>query len=60
MVIKGLYAHAVISIIISIATAGFAIPVLWIVYGFIGNGLYKKSLLKKGYLTKLQHQQVHI
>ncbi|MDD2880446.1 MAG: SHOCT domain-containing protein [Rhodoferax sp.] len=56
MLIKGLYAQAVISIIISIVTAGFAIPVLWIVYGFMGNELHKKSLLKKGYLTKSQHE----
>ena len=58
MLIKGLYAQAVIAIIISIVTAGFAVPVLWIVYGFMGNGLHKSSLLKKGYLTEGQSQTV--
>ena len=57
MLVKGLYAQAVISFIISIVTAGFAVPVLWVVYGFMGNGLHKKSLLKKGYLTENQYQQ---
>lgn len=57
MLLKGLYVHAVITLIIAVVTVGFAIPVLWIVYGFIGNGLHETSLMKKGYLTERQHQQ---
>jgi hypothetical protein len=40
--------------VLLIITAGFAAPVIWIVYGFIGNGAHKSSLLKKGYLTEEQ------
>ena len=57
MLVKGLYAQAVISILISVVTAGFGVPVLWIVYGFIGNGLHRKSLVKKGYLNERQYQK---
>jgi hypothetical protein len=54
LLVKGLYGHFLISLAIVIATAGFAAPVVWIVYGFIGNDVHKKSLLKKGYLTNEQ------
>ena len=54
LLIKGLYGHFVINLVIAIATAGFAVPVIWVVYGFIGNGAHKSSLLKKGYLTSEQ------
>jgi Short C-terminal domain/Protein of unknown function (DUF2628) len=54
LLVKGLYGHFLISLVIVIATVGFAAPVVWIVYGFIGNDAHKKSLLKKGYLTNEQ------
>ena len=54
LLIKGLYGHFLINLVILIVTAGFAAPIVWIVYGFIGNGAHKSSLLKKGYLTEQQ------
>jgi hypothetical protein len=54
LLIKGLYGHFLISLVLIVITAGFAAPIVWIVYGFIGNGAHKSSLLKKGYLTKEQ------
>lgn len=51
---KGLYGHFLISLVVLIITAGFAAPIVWIVYGFIGNDVHKNSLLKKGYLTSAQ------
>ena len=54
LLIKGLYGHFLINLVILIITAGFAAPVVWIVYGFIGNEAHKSSLLKKGYLTEEQ------
>ena len=54
LLVKGLYGHFIINLVIAIITAGFAIPIIWIVYGFIGNDAYKKSLLNKGYLTSAQ------
>ena len=54
LLIKGLYGHFLINLVILIITAGFAAPIVWIVYGFIGNGAHKSSLLKKGYLTEEQ------
>ncbi len=54
LLIKGLYGHFLISLVLLIVTAGFAAPIVWIVYGFIGNGAHKSSLLKKGYLTEEQ------
>lgn len=54
LLVKGLYGHFLINLVIAIATGGFAVPVIWIVYGFIGNDAHKKSLLKKGYLTSTQ------
>lgn len=54
LLIKGLYGHFVISLVILIISGGFAAPIVWIVYGFIGNGAHKSSLLKKGYLTEEQ------
>lgn len=54
---KQLWIYFFISIIIIIITAGVgAIPV-WIYCGFSGNAIYKKSLLRKGYLTRQQYQQ---
>ena len=54
LLVKGLYGHFLISLVILIITAGIAAPIIWIVYGFIGNEVHKKSLLKKGYLTSAQ------
>lgn len=54
LLIKGLYGHFLINLVILFVTAGFAAPIVWIVYGFIGNGAHKSSLLKKGYLTEEQ------
>ena len=54
LLIKGLYAHFLINLVILFVTAGFAAPIVWIVYGFIGNEAHKSSLLKKGYLTEQQ------
>jgi len=54
LLIKGLYAHFLINLVLLIVTAGFAAPIVWIVYGFIGNDAHKSSLLKKGYLTEKQ------
>jgi len=54
LLIKGLYGHFLINLVLLIVTAGFAAPIVWIVYGFIGNGAHKSSLLKKGYLTEEQ------
>jgi hypothetical protein len=54
---KGLYGQFLINLVIILGTAGVAAPIVWIVYGFIGNGAYKKSLLKKGYLTKDQWER---
>ena len=51
LLIKGLYGHFLISLILLLITAGFAAPIIWIVYGFIGNGAHKNKLLSKGYLT---------
>lgn len=60
LLVKGLYGHFVINLIIVLATAGFAAPIVWIVYGFIGNGAHKKSLLKKGYLTSSQWESQRV
>jgi len=54
LLVKGLWGHFVINLVILICTAGFAAPVVWIVYGFIGNGAHKASLIKKGYMTESQ------
>ena len=54
LLVKGLYGHFLINLVILIVTGGFAAPIVWIVYGFIGNAAHKKSLLKKGYLTASQ------
>lgn len=54
LLVKGLWAHFVINLLLVIITAGFAAPIIWIVYGFIGNGAHKSSLIKKGYLTSTQ------
>lgn len=54
LLVKGLYGHFLINLVIVIATGGLAAPIVWIVYGFIGNGAHKSSLLKKGYLTESQ------
>lgn len=54
LLVKGLYGHFLINIVILIVTGGFAAPIVWIVYGFIGNDAHKKSLLKKGYLSNAQ------
>ncbi len=51
MLAKGLYGHFLITLLLIVLSGGFAAPIIWIVYGFIGNGLHKSSLLKKGYLT---------
>lgn len=55
---KGLWGHFVVNLLIVLVTSGFAAPIVWIVYGFIGNGAHKSSLLKRGYLTRDQHLQV--
>ena len=57
LLVKGLYGHFLINLVIVIITGGFAAPIVWIVYGFIGNGAHKSSLLKKGYLTEQQWQK---
>lgn len=54
LILKGLYGHFLIGLILTVATMGFAAPVIWIAYGFMGNDIHKKSLQKKGYLTKSQ------
>ena len=57
LLVKGLWGHFAINIVLLIVTAGFAAPVIWIVYGFIGNASHKSSLVKKGYLTEDQWAQ---
>ena len=57
LLIKGLYGHFLINFVLIIITAGFAAPVIWLVYGFIGNKAYKSSLLKKGYLNREQWEK---
>lgn len=54
LLVKGLNGHVVINVVLLIATAGFAAPVIWIAYGVMGNGVHKAALLKKGYLTEEQ------
>jgi len=54
LLVKGLYGHFLINLVIVIASGGVAAPIVWIVYGFIGNDAHKKSLLKKGYLSNEQ------
>lgn len=51
---KGLWGHAVIYLLAVFCTFGFGAPVVWLGYGFAGNGLHKASLLKQGYLGKGQ------
>ncbi len=51
---KGLYGHFLINLFAIVVTFGFAAPVVWVIYGFIGNDAHKSSLLKKGYLTNDQ------
>jgi hypothetical protein len=48
--------NLVVNIILLVVSAGFAAPVIWIVYGFIGNGAHKNSLLKKDYLPRAQRE----
>ena len=54
LLVKGLYGHFLINVVILILTGGFAAPIVWIAYGFIGNEIHKKNLLNKGYLTNEQ------
>lgn len=57
MLVKGLFGHFLITLLVIIVTAGFAGPIIWIVYAIKGNELHKSSLLKKGYLTEDQWRQ---
>lgn len=57
LLVKGLWGHFVISLVLLVVSVGFLAPVIWIVYGFVGNEAHKNSLLKKGYLTLSQHQE---
>ena len=54
LLVKGLYGHFLINLVVLVLSAGFAAPIVWIIYGFIGNGAHKSSLMKKGYLTNNQ------
>jgi hypothetical protein len=54
LLIKGLWGHAIIYILAALVTVGWGAPLLWFVYGFMGNGLHRSDLLKKGYLTSAQ------
>jgi hypothetical protein len=54
LLIKGLWGHAILYVLVTLATLGFGAIVLWFLYGFMGNGLHKSLLLKRGYLTKAQ------
>ena len=54
LLMKGLYGHFLIRLVVLVATAGFATPIVWIIYGFVGNGAHRSSFLKKGYLTNEQ------
>jgi hypothetical protein len=56
LLIKGLWAHFLINLILLIISAGFLAPIIWIAYGFIGNGSHKSALLRKGYLSAAQWQ----
>ena len=57
LLVKGLYGHFLINLLVLVVTAGFAAPIVWIVYGFIGNSAHKNSLLKNGYLTSTQWKE---
>jgi hypothetical protein len=54
LLVKGLYGHFVINLLLLIISGGFLAPVIWIAYGFKGNEIHKASLLRKGYLTEKQ------
>jgi len=54
LLVKGLYGHFLINLLIVIFTGGIAAPIVWIAYGCIGNEAYRSSLLKKGYLPSAQ------
>jgi hypothetical protein len=54
LLVKGLYGHFIVNLLIVILSSGVLAPIVWIVYGFIGNGIHKQSLLKQGYLTQAQ------
>lgn len=57
LAVKQLWVHFIVSIVILVVTAGYGAIVIWFFYGFAGNDLHKKSLLKKGYLTKSQYDE---
>ncbi|MFX1679206.1 DUF2628 domain-containing protein [Mitsuaria sp. CC2] len=37
LLVKGLYGHFLINVVLVFLTAGIAAPVIWILYGIIGN-----------------------
>lgn len=52
LIIKGLWAHAVIWLVVAIATTGLGVIPLSLIYAFIGNDLHRNALIKKGYLEE--------
>ena len=57
LLVKGLWGHAILYVLVAIGTFGFGAVVLWFVYGFMGNGLHRSLLLKAGYLTRDQMER---
>lgn len=45
-IVKGVWAHALISFLLSIVTVGL----IWFVYPFFANGIMKKHFLIKGWV----------
>lgn len=44
--VKGIWTHAIISLILVVVTAGIS----WLIYPFFARGIVEKSYLKKGWI----------
>jgi hypothetical protein len=44
----------VLNLLLIVVTFGFAAPIVWLVYGLMGNEIHRNALYKKGYLTRAQ------
>lgn len=57
VLVKEMWGHAAIVWLVCIFTAGWAAPIIWIVYGANGNRWHRERLLSMGYLTQAQFEQ---
>jgi hypothetical protein len=56
-IFKGIWIHAVIYVLLAIATGGIGLILVWVIYPFFANSIVENHYLKNGWIEKSKYQK---